>query len=149
MNRTHPQLRHFAKRLIVFDARCEKSSPATGSAVFGVPEKLHRQLTALMGEAGFRSLLGRAVILASADLPSLRGVHVKADGSLDGTAEFHAAFGPDEVLEGGVVVLARLLGLLVEFIGENITLRLVHETWPVLPLLGLDLENRGKNEKTK
>ena len=41
------------------------------------------------------------------------------------------------------------LGLLVAFIGPNLTLRLVREIWPQIPLGDLDVDNGGKNEKTK
>ena len=49
-------------------------------------------------------------------------MHVKADGSLEGVEEHHAQLDPDELFEGRVVLLAQLLGLLVAFIGENLTL---------------------------
>ena len=51
---------------------------------------------------------------------------------------------PEELFEGGVVLLAQLLGLLVAFIGESLTLRLVREVWPQLPLDDLDF---GKGEQ--
>jgi hypothetical protein len=35
------------------------------------------------------------------------------------------------------------------FIGEILTLRLVREVWPKVPLNDLDFGNRGKNEKAK
>ena len=118
MSRANPNMRHFAKRLIVFEARDDSSKTKT-SAAFPIPEKLRQQLVTLMGEGGFRALLVRALALASAEVPCLRTVRVKADGSLTGAAELHAQFGPDEFLEGRVVLLAHLLGLLVAFIGEN------------------------------
>jgi hypothetical protein len=42
-----------------------------------------------------------------------------------------------------------LLGLLVAFIGETLTLRLVREVWPKAPLNELDLSEGNKNEKNK
>ena len=102
-----------------------------------------------MGNAGFRALLSRALALANAEVPWLRAVQVKADGSLEGLEELHAQLDPDEIFEGRVVLLAQLLGLLVAFIGENLTLRLVREVWPKLSLNDLDFGKGGKNEKTK
>ena len=32
--------------------------------------------------------------------------------------------------EGGAILIAQLLGLLLTFIGEGITLRLVQDVWP-------------------
>jgi hypothetical protein len=65
-------------------------------------------------------------------------MHIKADGSFDGLDELGAQVDPDEIFKGRVVLLAQLLGLLVAFIGEDLTLRLVREVWPKLPLNNLD-----------
>jgi len=146
MNRVNPHMRHFAKRLIVFEARGNKSSTTSTPAAFSAPEKLRPQLAPLMGEGGFRALLVRALALAGGEVPWLRTVQVTAGGSLEGLMELQPQLGPDDFLEGGVVLTAQLLGLLAALIGENLTVRLVHEVWPKVPLNGLDLEIRDKNE---
>jgi hypothetical protein len=46
-------------------------------------------------------------------------------------------------------MVAQLLGLLVAFIGEDLTLHLVREVWPKIVVDGLVLANGEKNEKTK
>jgi hypothetical protein len=102
-----------------------------------------------MGKVGFRELLSRALALANAEVPWLRAVHVKADGSFEGLDELGAQVDPDEIFEGRVVLLAQLLGLLVTFIGEDLTLRLVREVWPKLSLNNLDFGKGDKNEKPK
>jgi hypothetical protein len=149
-------MRHFAKRLIVFETRGHESSTDETPATFSAFEKLRPQLAILMGEGGFRALLGRALSLAGTEVPWLRVVQVKTDGSLEGLVEMlQKQIGPDDFLEGAVVLLAKLLGLLAAFIGENLTLRLVHEVWPKVPLNGYDPDDRSKigngdkNEKTK
>src|SRR6185312_7598971 len=106
----------------------------TPTAVFSVIDKLRPQLAALMGTVGFRALASRALALANAEVPWLRAVHVKADGSFEGLAELEAQVDPEEIFEGGIVLLAQLLGLLVAFIGEDLTLRLVREVWSKLSL---------------
>ncbi len=45
---------------------------------------------------------------------------------------------PDELFEGGVVLVAHLLGLLVAFIGEGLTLHLMREIWPKVLFVELD-----------
>jgi len=55
----------------------------------------------------------------------------------------------EEVFEGGIVLVARLFGLLVAFIGENLTLQFVREVWPEVPLEDLDFGNGGKDEPTE
>ena len=69
--------------------------------------------------AGFRELLSCALPRAQAEIPWLGAVHVKADGTLEGLEELNAKRNPDELFEGGVVLVAQLLGLLVAFIGEK------------------------------
>jgi hypothetical protein len=83
------------------------------------------------------------------EVDSLRAVQVKADGSLEVLDELEAQADPEELAKGSVVLVAQLLGLLVAFIGENLTLRLVREVWPKLSLNGLGFSKRDENEKTK
>jgi hypothetical protein len=142
-------MRDFAERLIAYEARGNKSSETNTPAAFLVGEKLRPHLATLMGNVGFRALLSRALALANAEVPWLRAVHVKADGSFQGLDELEAHVDPDEIFEGCVVLLAQLLGLLVAFIGEDLTLRLVREAWPKLPRNNLDFGKGDKNEKQK
>jgi hypothetical protein len=95
-------------------------------------EKLRPNLATLMGNIGFSALLSRALALAILEVPLLRAVHVKTDGTFEGFEELGAQVDPDEFLEGCVVLLSHLLGLLVAFIGEALTLRLVRDVWPEL-----------------
>jgi hypothetical protein len=140
MNRATPKMRDFAERLIGYETRENKSSETkTPAAACRVGEKLRPHLATLMGNVGFRALLSRALALANAEVPWLRAVHVKADGSLEGLDELGAQVDPDEIFKGCVVLLAQLLGLLVAFIGEDLTLRLVREVWPKLSLNNLDV----------
>jgi len=149
MSRATPQMRDFAERLIAYQTRENKSSETKTPAAFHVFEKLRPHLAAVMGYTGFRALLSRALALANAEVPWLRAVLVKSDGSLEGLDELEAQVDPEGIFEGRVVLLARLLGLLVAFVGENLTLWLVREVWPKLSLNDLDLGIGDKNEKTK
>ena len=131
-------MRNFAVRLIAHEVNGKKSSEANPPAGFLVVEKLRPHLANLMGNAGFRALLSRSLALARAEVPWLRSVHVKSDGFLEGLDELEAQVDLDKFSEGRVVLLAVLLGLLVAFIGERLTLQLVREVWPKLSLNNLD-----------
>jgi len=134
-------MRDIAERLIAHEAS-ENNSPQTISVVaLLVDEKLRAHLATLMGNVGFRALLSRALVLTNAEVPWLRAVHVKGDGSLEGLEELSAQVDPDECFKGSIELLAQLLGLLGILIGENLTLRLVHEIWPKLPLNDSDIGN--------
>jgi hypothetical protein len=73
----------------------------------------------------------------------LRAVRVNADGTLERLDE-EAKVDPEEIVEGNAILLAQLLGLLVAFIGEKLTLRVVHEAWPELSLNDLELATGAK-----
>jgi hypothetical protein len=145
MSRATPQLRNLSKNLIAYETGKNKSARTKTAAACRVGEKLRPPLATLMGNVGFCALLSRALALANAEVVWLRGVHVRAaDGALEGLDELEAEIHPDQIFEGCVVLLAQLLELLVVLIGENLTLRLVREAWPKLPLNDLDF---GEGDK--
>jgi hypothetical protein len=124
-----PESRHLAQRLLAYEAVAGENSEPAESAAFRVFAKLRLALITLAGLAGFRSLLSRALTLARADAPDLSAVEVAADGSLKGLDEL-ASQAQEETQEGGVVLLTQLIGLLLTFIGNDLTLRLVQDVWP-------------------
>jgi hypothetical protein len=128
-----PQTRDLAQHLIANEGAAGNTSEPVEFAAFRVCETLRRPVCALAGVDGFRSLLSRALALARAEAPCLSAVQVAADGSLQGLDELGRQIDKDQVREGGVVFIARLLGLLLLFIGETMTSRLV--TSEVLPPL--------------
>jgi hypothetical protein len=144
MNRATPQMRSIAKRLMAYEASRREASKV---AAFHAVDKLRPHLAALMGNGGFRALLSRALVLATAEVSWLRAVHVEADGALQGLEALHARLEPAEVFEGKVVLLAQLLGLLVAFIGTSLTSRLVSRIWPQISLNDRDFG--GDNEKAE
>ena len=149
MTQATPQMRELARCLIAFDATATKSSPSQNSDTFQVCEKLRPQLVTLVGNEAFRALLAHALALATAEIPELRAMHVKPDGTLEMSEEIHAQVKADKFFEGRVVLVAQLLALLEAFIGENLTLRLVREVWPKVAARDLDLNDQGKNEIKK
>lgn len=144
-----PRMRDFAERLIACETRENKSFGTKIPAAFPVCEKLRSHLANLMGNTGFHALLSRALARAEADVPSLRAMQVKADGSLARLDKLGVQASPEELAKGSVVLVAHLLGLLVAFIGEDLTLRLVREVWPKLPLNDLNFGKGDKNENPK
>jgi hypothetical protein len=132
MSQCIPEMRKFAKRLIAFERKANINS--TSPQVFHVCEKLRPNLAKLMGTAGFRALLSRALSLASSEAVWLRSMSITQTGSLEGLEELEAKLAQDEMVEGEVVLVAHLLALLATFIGEGLMLRLVQDTWPDLNL---------------
>jgi len=97
-------------------------------AAFRVCERLRQPFSTLVGVAGFRSLLSRALALANDEVRWLKVVHVRADGSLEVVDGMRLS--DPEIAEGAAVLVAQLISLLETFIGETLTLHLLQETWP-------------------
>lgn len=132
MRDAQPDAPHLARRLILHEA-AKVSAPADAEqAVLRAFEKLRTLLAKLVGAAGFRSLLGRALILAQRETPWLAAVHVKDDGALAGFGD--GAPTRDAVAQGAVALLSQFLALLFLCIGEALTWRLVRDVWPDAPL---------------
>jgi len=136
--------RNLAGHLLAYEAAAGKNSEPTESPAFRVCEKLRQPLCSLAGVAGFRSLLSRALALARAEAPSLSAVQVGADGSLKGLDELGPQRDKDMAKEGGALLIAQLLGLLLTFIGEGLTLRMVQDVWPES---AFDDRDSGKEKK--
>jgi hypothetical protein len=125
-----PESRHLAQRLLTYEAVAGKNSEPAESAAFRVCAKLRRPLITLAGVAGFRSLLSRALTLATTEAPSLSAVQVAADGSLKGLDELAPQLDKERARDEGAILIAQFIGLLLTFIGEGLTLRLVQDVWP-------------------
>ncbi len=139
-----PESRYLAQRLLTYEAVAGKTSTATDSAALRVFAKLRQPLITLAGVAGFRSLLSRALALARKEAPSLSAVQVAADGSLQGLDELEPQVGKDQAGEAGVILIAQLIGLLLTFIGEGLTLRVVQNVWPEAAFDGRVFEKERK-----
>jgi hypothetical protein len=137
-------MRSVALRLINYETLKNDASETGTAATFPMTERLRPHLATLMGNGGFRALLARALVLASAEVSWLRKVIVNADGALEGLETPYAQLKPAEFRDGQVVLLAQLLRLLVAFIGPVMTLRLMGEIWPQLAADNVDFGNGDK-----
>jgi hypothetical protein len=108
--------------------------PAAAERVF---RKLSQRLAQLITPVGSEALLGRALQLSRVEFPFLDGVHAmrNTDPLIERLGQAAASVKPSQAHEGFVVVLGTLLALLVSFIGENLTLRVLREVWPELPMV--------------
>jgi hypothetical protein len=88
---------------------------------------------------------------AKSEAPSLWAVQIAVDGSLQGLGEFEPQIdigrdlaGEYPAGEGGTILIARLLGLLLIFLGEALTLSLLRLAWPGAALDNCNSENGRK-----
>ena len=128
MEKPSQAIRELAERMIAAEVAVRNGSGPHESLAFC--DKLRLSLTRFAGADAFAALMGRALALSRAEIPALENVRVGPEGCLEGLDLVMA----DGGTESGTVITANLLWLLVVFMGEPITMRLVKDAWPDLPL---------------
>jgi hypothetical protein len=128
-------IEQLAAQLLALERPRAESANGQTDHLLQVFEKIRAPLVKLAGSAGFKVLLARAVALASRRDASLLHLRVEIDGALSGLDEVRRASNGSHSKDhawdhGGAIILAELLGLLVSFVGESLTLTLVREAWP-------------------
>lgn len=134
---TSKNIRQMAERLHVYETEPETSEVARPTAI-QVCEKLVRLLGKLVGIAGSRALLARALSLAKRETQALMTVSIRDDGTLEGLTGKAAG--------GSPVLIAHLVGLVVTFLGEALTLRLLRDVWPDRTASDILFGERNGNE---
>jgi hypothetical protein len=117
--------RDFARSLVASEAEASTTDLQTQPATVRVYERLRRQLGSPVGVDGFHALASRALALAKAESPAFNAVQIAANGSLRGLCEAESHTDADK--DGGVILIAQLLGLFLTFLGEATTLRLIED----------------------
>jgi len=140
MDTTSSLMRELTRRLL---AASQTASNHQVPEAMVMSEKLRIPLTRFAGAEGFASLLRRALALASREVPSLQSLKVGAEGRLEGFEQLAPDTATAAGSEAAVAITAHLLGLLVTFVGESLTLRLVREVWPDTSLDEQPPRNRG------
>lgn len=125
-----------ARQLLAYESSPESASLSSKPASIEVCDKIRTAFVTLMGGDAFQALLGRALKLAQRDSADLHAVTINDKGSMEGLST-------GETDAGGAVV-ASLLSLLVTFIGETLTLRLLYDVWPTLNTPDLDRIGRDQ-----
>ena len=133
-------IREIAERLVVYET-AQETSGATTPAAAQVCEKLTRLLGKVIGVVGSRTLLARALSIAKRETTALATVSITDKGALEGIT--------GEAAEASPVLVAHLIGLLVTFLGEALTLRLLHDVWPDRAASDIHLGERNGNDQAQ
>ena len=144
MSTTSPETQELARQLLAFEAAYHISPDEGVDVAAHFIEGLRLRFIRLGGVDGFRSLLSRALTLAKAEVPSLNMVRVGMDGSLEGFDSIEQSQEAGAAGHAGTVLVSHLLELLMTFVGEPLTLRLMRDKWPDASMDGADLITGGK-----
>jgi len=133
-----PATRDLARRLLLHEAGGHPEPDALAEAAGRAGARLRGRLIDVVGSTAYTTLLARAVRRAQGEVRTLeRGTvagHGGAEGDLHGVRECALASDDDPAVGEAslTAILVHVIGLLVTFIGEVLTLRLVREAWPEL-----------------
>ncbi|PZR99203.1 MAG: hypothetical protein DLM70_15780 [Chloroflexi bacterium] len=127
--------RDLARVLLTMEMGDQTSLAALPAAAERAFQKLCRLLAELVTRTGCQALVARALHLTRFEFPFLAGVRATTnrDVPLEGLQESLGDVEPAHAHEGLVLLLANLIALLVTFIGEGVTLRLLADVWPDMP----------------
>lgn len=117
-----------ARRLLAHERGDADGVEACATAVARVYDKLHAQLSPLVGSAGVQALLARSAKLAQAERAPLTLVLlVESSTKLhDGLREHE----PAVVVEAGAALFGTFFALLTNLIGERLTNQALRSAWP-------------------
>ena len=125
-------LRQLALKVLAQHAGSGTGAEALAAAARRAYDDLARVSAPLIGQVGVEALTGRAVHLAQREYPWL--VHTRAPAQAEGPfAQVIFCLeqqDPAVATEAAGAVFATLTGLLVTFIGEPLTARLLRQAWP-------------------
>jgi len=143
MNKASPRVRKMALRLTMIE---RANSAGDNPVTFPEIDRLRPHLANLMGDGGVRALLARSLVLAAAETPWLKVLHVNANGHFDGLEAIADDLESAAFTNGKVVLLAQLIGLLVALIGPSLSTRIIGEVWPQIPLQERNLGKEHDDE---
>jgi hypothetical protein len=124
--------RQLVRRMLKQRTSERANAEAITSVARAVYDDLARAAVALIGQAGVDALAGRALHLAQREHPCLATAR-EADPAEEPFARVVACLrreSPAAAAEAAAAVLAILIGLLVTFIGQPLTARLLQQAWP-------------------
>lgn len=118
--------------MLARDAGVGASAPAIAATARRLSEHFAGLLTPLIGDAGVAAILARALHLAQRHVPGPAQLRSPEPGDAPSTPEkqFLEQLEPAEAFEAAVALLTTTSDLLVSFIGEGLTTRLLREAWP-------------------
>lgn len=93
--------------------------------------RLHERLGKLIGPAGVDRLLARALVLVRRAHPAFAGITVGPGGKLEGLANLPRA--GTGVHQGALAIVSHFIEILMNLIGEDLTVRVIRDLWPPTP----------------
>jgi hypothetical protein len=124
------RLNNLAHKILMHEFSMGRPGETAAPLIFKVCDKFRSPMQTLTGENGFRSILGRALVLARSEVVWFGTVNISATGFFAGLRQAESRLTREEIVRGETVLIAHLLGLLFTFIGDQMTRMLLQDIWP-------------------
>jgi hypothetical protein len=126
-----PSLRDLALKQLTSTDRTRADSAELAASLRRAHTNLSQLLIPLIGRTAAGALTARAVHLVQREHPWLPTQRPdQSDDAIEVVAASLAQQDLQAAREAGAAVLATLAGLLVTFIGDSLTMRLLRKSWP-------------------
>lgn len=131
MSRPLPEVRGLARKLL----QRQYASDTAGGRVEAAQEVLAglaERISPLVGGGGVHLLLQRALKRSRREHPWLSEIRLEREvpWHLAGATEAAEALDPEEVASAAEAVLSELIGLVARFLGADMAIRLVRQSFP-------------------
>jgi hypothetical protein len=119
-----------AERILTREASRGGDASDVPRATEHAVDELGRHLRRVFGNAGFEALLTRSLALSRREHAFLEQVPDPEGEGLMGLVKAAAGHEPRDVERGCASLFARLMELLITFVGEGIAFGLLRQAWP-------------------
>lgn len=131
MHPAAPPARALARRVLEIEADRELPQESGVDYLDRACEQLRSQMSQVVGALGYSTLLAHALVLAKQEDPVVEQLSMDQSGALEwgNQPELSSRARATEIL------LTKLIQLLITFLGETVTLRLLQNVWPELSIV--------------
>ena len=129
-SRVTPAQVAYARRWLAHEGASGGSAGECAAAAVRVYDKLNSQLVPLLGAAGVEALFARSAKLAHNERP--RGAQVVELGSATSLAAGLRELEPAAAAATAEALFGTFLALIATFIGDRLTLQVLHRAWPTI-----------------
>jgi hypothetical protein len=120
-----------ARTLLASEGGSAGDAEACAAAAGRVYDKLDAHLAPLIGRIGVQALFARSAKLANTERSSLADVAAAAEDSAKLAAHLQS-LEPAVAIETAAVLFGTFLDLITTFIGDRLTIAVLHNAWPAI-----------------
>ena len=120
------------QRMLAREAGPDATAPEVAAAARHLGERFAQQLNPLIGAGGVAAIVDRSFHLTQRSVPGLAPIRAsdRNDGPFALLQRSMEQQDPAAAAEAAIAMLAAIAELLVSFVGESVTARLLREAWP-------------------